>query len=606
VLQIAFLVVGLLLAYQLIVTLLQPTWIGPVTDWLLTLVAWPGLLGVVLLSLWLTRTGQPEARSWWLVSGGLLAHALARTLWLVEDVFLFRHQAPIPSLADLFFTCQYLFFLLALLLLPAVHPGIRRARVALDACLLLGSALALSWYFLLAPIFQDSQETGLARLVALSYPLGALAVSFGLTVLWLRSRAYAADRVVLVLFFAAITCLVVADIWKAVLLLKMPSLPSGSPPDLFWLAFYLLLLLASLVRFRLTRRELAGARARQRDEPSTNVRQHDLLAGLRIIFPVAAALLTSAVLFIRAEQVANVLHPVAPPLIALALLALALVRQGLTAIDSERLRREREEALQETTAQMETFLGIAGHELKNPLASMQLCLQVVERRIRRLLERERIEVTDETPFLEPVAQAQRQQERLHRLVDDLVDVTRIRAGRLDLHLAPTDLAPIVREAVQEQRQIHQERTLVLEYPENLQVPVTADAYRLGQVVTNYLTNALKYSPAEQPITVGLQMDEQQARLWVRDAGPGLPPGEQEHIWKRFHRAHGIEAQSGSGGGLGLGLHISKTIIEQHQGQVGVQSARGAGSTFWFSLPLVTPAPARQGSESGAPEGQSLL
>src|SRR5258708_36534630 len=113
VLRIAFLTVGLLLASQLAVTLLQPTWIGPVTDWLLALLAWSGLLAVVLLSLWLTRTGQPGALSWWLVSGGLLAHALARTLWLVGGLFLFPHHVPFPSLDDLFFACQYLCFFLA-------------------------------------------------------------------------------------------------------------------------------------------------------------------------------------------------------------------------------------------------------------------------------------------------------------------------------------------------------------------------------------------------------------------------------------------------------------------------------------------------------------
>jgi hypothetical protein len=158
-LRIAVLLVGLLLAYQLAVTLLQPAWIGPVTDWLLVLVAWPGVLGALLLSLWLTRTGQPGARFWWLVSGGLLARALALTLWLVEDLFLFPHHVPFPSLDNLFYACQYLCYLLALLLLPSIQPGIRRARVALDVCLLVGSAVALCWYFLLAPIYLDSRAT---------------------------------------------------------------------------------------------------------------------------------------------------------------------------------------------------------------------------------------------------------------------------------------------------------------------------------------------------------------------------------------------------------------------------------------------------------------
>ncbi len=121
-----------------------------------------------------------------------------------------------------------------------------------------------------------------------------------------------------------------------------------------------------------------------------------------------------------------------------------------------------------------------------------------------------------------------------------------------------------------------------------------DALRLGQVVTNYLTNALKYSAADRPVDVGLTVDGAEARVWVRDEGPGLSAKEQRHPWDRFRRVRGIEVQSGSGVGLGLGLHISWTIIELHQGQVGVESSPGAGSTFWFRLPLATPEPALNG------------
>src|SRR5262249_43067154 len=123
-------------------------------------------------------------------------------------------------------------------------------------------------------------------------------------------------------------------------------------------------------------------------------------------------------------------------------------------------------------------------------------------------------------------------------------------------------------------------------------------------VTNYLTNALKYSAADRPVAVGLQLGEQQARVWVRDAGPGIPSEEQEQIWEPSHRARGITAQSGNGGGLGLGLHICRTVIEQHHGQVGVESARGQGATFWFSLPLTPPQPVLERCQEDVPEGRS--
>ncbi len=495
-LRIAFLLVGLLLAYQLAVTLLQPAWIGPVTDWLLVLLSWLGLLGVVLLSLWLTRTGQPVALSWWLVSGGLLARALALTLGLVEDVYLFPHHIPFPTWEDFIFACQYLCFLLALLLLPRVYPGIRRARVALDACLLLGSAFALSWYFLLAPIYLSNRETLLGRLVDLSFPVGALAVLLGLSVLLVRYREYGVERAVVALLIAASSCLVVADVWEAVILLHTSSYPSGSPPDLFWLAFSLLILLAGLVQFRLTQDAPASVRPRQLspDEQHTPLGRQDLLAVIRSVVPMAAVLLTSAVLLIRAElEVRHVSLSTAPLLIVLGLLVVALVRLALVLADNERLRREREETLREAKAQMEAYLGVAGHELKNPLASMKLSLQVMERRIQHQarLQAQRQAGTEAGTeaeaerLLEPLSQAEHEEERLDRLVNDLLDVSRVQTGKLEVHLAPTELAAMVREVVEEVRQVYPERQVLLMFPEDLRVPVLADALRLGQVVTNY-------------------------------------------------------------------------------------------------------------------------
>ena len=141
-----------------------------------------------------------------------------------------------------------------------------------------------------------------------------------------------------------------------------------------------------------------------------------------------------------------------------------------------------------------------------------------------------------------------------------------------------------------QEQAAPERTIRLQCPPDVSALVYADGGRIEQVVTNYLTNALKYSPADKPVDVGLVVEPQQARVWVRDQGPGLPVEEQEHIWERFHRVKGIEVQSGTGVGLGLGLHISRMIVERHDGQVGVDSAVGEGSTFWFQLPLARTTP----------------
>jgi signal transduction histidine kinase len=269
----------------------------------------------------------------------------------------------------------------------------------------------------------------------------------------------------------------------------------------------------------------------------------------------------------------------------------AVAELGALVLERERLLRDREEAraselaLRGTQTEMDLFLGIAAHELKTPLTSLKLALQLGERRLRRLVEAEPDRAENLAPFQGQVEQVAHQVGRLDRLVNDLLDASRARVGRLDLHPEPTDLVAIVDEAVEQQREANPTRTLTFPFPADQRVPITADPDRIGQVVTNYLTNALKYSAEDRPVVVGLEVEAEQARVWVRDLGPGLPAEELELIWERFHRAKGIEVQSGSGVGLGLGLHICRMIIERHQGQVGIQSAPGQGSTLWFTLPL---------------------
>jgi signal transduction histidine kinase len=277
------------------------------------------------------------------------------------------------------------------------------------------------------------------------------------------------------------------------------------------------------------------------------------------------------------------------------LLTETLARLGALVLEQDRLlrgwaeARANELALSETKAQMDTFLGIASHELRTPLTSLKLSLQLAERRLRKLTRERSGELYandfELQPAVEQVSSTTHQVERLERLVNDLVDVSRVQASKLELRPDSADLVALVRDVVQEQEQAAPERTIRLHYPADLSVPVSVDAGRIEQVVTNYLTNALKYSPADRPVDIGVEVEPEQVRVWVRDQGPGIFIEEQEQIWGRFHRAKGVEVQTGGGVGLGLGLYISRMIVERHQGQVGVDSAPGSGSTFWFTLPL---------------------
>jgi signal transduction histidine kinase len=261
--------------------------------------------------------------------------------------------------------------------------------------------------------------------------------------------------------------------------------------------------------------------------------------------------------------------------------------------DITRLRQS-EEALRESNQQMIDFLSLASHELRTPLTSIFGNYQLAQRHLGRLLTRAASaaqlaeeEMTGQLLLMRQDLQRGEQQARLmNRLVGDMLEVSRIQSDRIALRPSDCDLVAIVRDAVEAQELAWPNRTIALRLPDEIPVSLQADADRIGQVVANYLTNALKYSPADQLVEVHLRVASSEAELRVRDHGPGLSEAEQTHIWERFHRVPGIEVQDGSGAGLGLGLYISRTIIERHQGQVGIESAPGQGSTFWFTLPTV--------------------
>jgi signal transduction histidine kinase len=227
-------------------------------------------------------------------------------------------------------------------------------------------------------------------------------------------------------------------------------------------------------------------------------------------------------------------------------------------------------------------------------------VQMAERHLRALVRGKRTEQGDSPSRPEPSAEraalllerTDRQILRLDRLVGDLLDASRIQAGKLELRREPCDLLAAVGEAVEMQRAAWSGRSIALDLPRGDAITLEADPDRIGQVVNTLLTNALKYSPPEQPVAVRVRRVGETARVEVIDHGPGLSAEQQAHLFERFFRVPGIEQQSGSGVGLGLGLYICKTIIERHGGVVGVESALGKGSTFWFMLPLdrADPAP----------------
>ena len=276
-------------------------------------------------------------------------------------------------------------------------------------------------------------------------------------------------------------------------------------------------------------------------------------------------------------------------------LAGAVAKLAALVLERERLIVERSEAqaneiaLSEANQRMTEFLGIASHELKTPITTIKGSTQLLERRLKKMMDLETTTLEERTRLREEsqdlLRRTNTQVNRLIRLINDLLDMSRIQAHKIEPHMEDTNLANVLQDVVQEQSRSAVDRIITLQISSSEEIAVHADIDRIEQVLTNFISNALKYSAPDKPIEVLLQKRGLEAYVAVCDNGPGIAKQEQSRVFERFYRAKGIEIRSGSGVGLGLGLYISKTIIDLHKGDIGVDSEVGKGSTFWFTLPL---------------------
>jgi PAS domain S-box-containing protein len=284
----------------------------------------------------------------------------------------------------------------------------------------------------------------------------------------------------------------------------------------------------------------------------------------------------------------------------------AVSQMAALVVERDRFLWEREQARADELAaraisqRMDEFLAVASHDLRQPVQSSLGYVELAARRFQRLAAAATPPsgalATQFQAVEGDLARANTSLEHVRRLVLRLFTVSRIRTGQFDLERTHADLAAIVQEAVEDQRMSAPSRIIHLDLPAEQPVLVVADTVSIGEVVTNYLTNALHYSPEDRPVHVALRIEDRAEgraedraegqRVWVsvRDEGRGIPAADQERIWARFQRPREGEQQNSGEAGLGLGLYICREIVERHGGQVGVDSIVEQGSTFWFTLP----------------------
>jgi signal transduction histidine kinase len=221
--------------------------------------------------------------------------------------------------------------------------------------------------------------------------------------------------------------------------------------------------------------------------------------------------------------------------------------------------------------QKDEFISIASHELKTPLTGIKGFTQLLEKYFK---EKQDKKAMDYLNYMNG------QVGRLTNLIENFLDISKIQSGKLVFQEAIFKFDELVDELIKEV-QLSTDHKIINE--SNTDVYVFGDRFRVGQVLTNLLTNAIKYSPQGEKVIVKTKHDKDIITVAVKDFGIGIPPDKQYKIFERFYRVPGKATESYPG--MGLGLFISQEIIKRHNGKMWVKSKEGKGSTFYFTLPI---------------------
>jgi two-component system sensor histidine kinase/response regulator len=217
------------------------------------------------------------------------------------------------------------------------------------------------------------------------------------------------------------------------------------------------------------------------------------------------------------------------------------------------------------------FISIASHELKTPLTSVKGYMQLLGRSI---------EKGDILTVKKHLGKAQIQLEKLNELIADLLDISKIESGKLKFNKKHFSMDCLLDSVVDIIHQSNPEFKIIRNGKINKEV--YADEMRIEQVIINFLTNAIKYSPGTSEIHINASLEGEKVYLGVKDFGIGIEPSQQKSVFDKFYR---VEETAIHFQGLGIGLYISAEIIKRHKGEVGVKSKMGEGSEFYFILPL---------------------
>ncbi len=222
--------------------------------------------------------------------------------------------------------------------------------------------------------------------------------------------------------------------------------------------------------------------------------------------------------------------------------------------------------------QKDLFIGIASHELKTPITTMKGYAQILEKRLSQ---------QEDSKDIYLIQNINKQTDRLTNLINDLLNTSKIQAGKLVMVKKKFDLNAVVSKTITDFQFLTETHQIIKEG--ELQQEVYGDQSRIEQVLTNLITNAIKYSPNAYKVVVRVGSDEKNATLSVQDFGFGIAKSDQAKVFERFYRTSDKEEMNVSG--FGLGLYIAAEIIKGHSGKIWIESTTDKGSTFYFTLPM---------------------
>ncbi len=525
---------------------------------------------------------KPQRRiPWFLFGAGLVLWTLGDGYWDAYSWFL-RTEAPFPSIADVAYVGGYPLLIAATFVLARGRARPRLTDV-LDSAVVATGALILVWALLVEPLLAQTGLSAAGMAVTVATPVLDVVLLVGVVQLALRKGV---ENPALRFLVVGVTCQVVTDVAYSYLTLK-GAYTNGMFVDAGWIVAYGLFGVAVL----------HPSMARIKPLPSSvatrfSSRRIALLAAATLCAPVVmiADSLSGDPIGVVGLSIGSI---VVTFLVGARLLLLQQERNRmLAAVDVGREKyRELFEQADESRAALavqnerlreldhlnDNLISVVSHELRTPLTSILGYLELLDQDRDRLTQRHR-------HFLGVVG---RNAERLLDIVVDLLFVAQARAGHMTLDREPLDLSELAEHAVEGTLPAANERQITITVAPSSDSVVSGDRQRLGQVLDNLLSNALKFTPRNGSVEVRLSASRDDVVLEVADTGIGISAGAQRELFTRFFRTDAaIEAAIQ---GTGLGLSIVKAIVDGHGGQVSVESIEGEGATFTVNLPRLAAA-----------------